>query len=76
MADKKAILALLMRAKPEEGGDEGDGSDDYAAAGDSIHEAIKSGDGAAIAGAICDLIDIHLANRDGGDDEEAEGEKY
>lgn len=63
-----------MLPEPEETQDDGSSpdegeDDDYAMAGNAILDAIKGGDGAALAEALCHLQDIHSGE---GDDEEPE----
>jgi hypothetical protein len=44
---------------PDSGSSPDDTSEAYADAGNSVKEALKSGDGAAIADALCELFDLH-----------------
>lgn len=55
---------------PEEGDDDSDSEgDDYSDAGATIRQALDEKDDAALAEAICHLIDIHTGKDEGSDEE-------
>ena len=86
-AEKKPSLAVLIGMKKPDSADdddedksasEGDDGKAYKAAGETLRDAVKAGDGDAIASAVCAIFDLHeshKSHKDEGEDEE-KGEEY
>lgn len=59
----KPSLALMLlsgkRKNADDGESDDESSDEQAAIGEEILDAIKNSDGAALAEAICNLMDVH-----------------